>query len=463
MNREKYLADRKALMDEAQNLINEGKLEDAKAKMKKVEKLDSDYENAAREQANLNALVDRVSTTGMQNSAVGGVNGTVVASMGTESQEEDMFDSAEYKRAFQAHVLRGAAIPEKFLNVDANTKTTDVGTVIPTTTLQKIYEKMDKIGMVLPLVTNTGYKGGLSVPTSTVKPTASWVAEGAGSEKQKYATGSITFAYHKLRCAVSMSYEVDNMAYPMFETMFVNGVANAMVKAKETAIINGTGTGQPKGILKEAAAGNIDVAKGKSLTFAQICEAEGMQEDESAVWAMTKKTYMSQIQGMVDQNGQPKGILKEAAAGNIDVAKGKSLTFAQICEAEGMQEDESAVWAMTKKTYMSQIQGMVDQNGQPVARVNIGMNGRPEYTILGRPVVLLNKDYLASWSVAPDAAATIAFMYNFSDYIFNSGVPMAIKRYYDESVDDTICKAIEVCDGKSVRNDSLITVTLKNV
>ena len=402
MNREKYLADRKALMDEAQNLINEGKLEDAKAKMKEVEKLDSDYENAAREQANLNALADRASTAGMQNMAVGGVNGNVVASMGNEAQEDDLYDSAEYKRAFQAHVLRGAAIPEKFLNADANTKTTDVGAVIPTTTLQKIYEKMDKIGMVLPLVTTTGYKGGLSVPTAAVKPTASWVAEGAGSDKKKYGTGTITFAYHKLRCAVSMSYEVDNMAYPMFETMFVNGVANAMVKAKETAIINGTGSGQPK------------------------------------------------------------GILKETAAGNIDIAKGKSLTFAQICEAEGKQDDESAVWAMTKSTYMSQIAGMVDQQGQPVARVNVGMHGRPEYTILGRPVVLLNKDYLASWSVAPEAAAVVAFMYNFSDYIFNSGVPIAIKRYYDEDVDDTICKAIEVCDGKSVRNDSLITVTLKN-
>lgn len=402
MNREKYLADRKALMDEAQTLINEGKLEDAKAKMQEVEKLDADFENAAKEQANLKALADKVSTAGMQNAAVVGANGNVVASMGSEAQEEDLYDSAEYKRAFQAHVLRGAAIPAKFVNADANTKTTDVGAVIPTTTLQKIYEKMDKIGMVLPLVTTTGYKGGLSVPTAAVKPVASWVAEGAGSDKQKYTTGSITFAYHKLRCAVSMSYEVDNMAYPMFETMFVNGVADAMVKAKETAILNGTGTGQPK------------------------------------------------------------GILKETAAGNVDIAKGKSLTYAQICQLEGMQDDESAVWAMTKSTYMSQIAGMVDSQGQPVARVNIGLNGRPEYTILGRPVVLLNKAYLASWSIAPEAASVVAFMYNFSDYIFNSGVPMAIKRYYDEDVDDTICKAIEVCDGKSVRNDSLITVTLKN-
>lgn len=402
MNREKYLADRKALMDEAQTLLNEGKADEANAKMKEVEDLDAKYESAAKVQANLNALADRVSTAGMQNAAVSGVNGNVVASMGSETQEDDIYDSAEYKRAFQAHVLSGAAIPAKFRNADANTKTTDVGAVIPTTTLQKIYEKMDKIGMVLPLVTTTGYKGGLSVPTSTVKPVASWVAEGAGSTKQKSATGSITFAYHKLRCAVSMTYEVDNMAYPMFETMFVNNVADAMVKAKETAIVNGSGSGQPK------------------------------------------------------------GILVETAAGNIDIAKGKTLTFAQINEAEGMQDDESAVWAMTKKTYFSQISGMVDQNGQPIARVNIGLNGRPEYTILGRPVVFLNKEYLASWSAAPETTSVIAFMYNFSDYIFNSGVPMAIKRYYDEDVDDTICKAIEVCDGKSVRNDSLVTVTLKN-
>ena len=48
MNREKYLADRKALMDEAQTLINEGKLEEAKAKMKEVEELDAKFENAAK-------------------------------------------------------------------------------------------------------------------------------------------------------------------------------------------------------------------------------------------------------------------------------------------------------------------------------------------------------------------------------------------------------------------------------
>lgn len=39
--------------------------------------------------------------------------------------------------------------------------------------------------MILPLVTRTAYKTGLSIPTSNVKPEATWVAEGAGSDKQK--------------------------------------------------------------------------------------------------------------------------------------------------------------------------------------------------------------------------------------------------------------------------------------
>ena len=64
-------------------------------------------------------------------------------------------------------------------------------------------------------MTHTSYKGGVTVPTSSAKPTASWVAEGAGSDKQKKALGSITFAYHKLRCAISMSLEVSIVTYPM--------------------------------------------------------------------------------------------------------------------------------------------------------------------------------------------------------------------------------------------------------
>lgn len=94
----------------------------------------------------------------------------------------------------------------------------------------QIVEKLESTGMILALVTRTAYKGGVSIPVSTVKPTATWVNEGAGSDKQKKniaKDGMITFAYHKLRCAVAVSLEVDTMAISAFETLLINNIVEA--------------------------------------------------------------------------------------------------------------------------------------------------------------------------------------------------------------------------------------------
>ena len=56
MNKEKYLEMRSAMLDEAQNLINEGKIEEAATKRAEIEKLDADFEKTSKEQANLDAL-----------------------------------------------------------------------------------------------------------------------------------------------------------------------------------------------------------------------------------------------------------------------------------------------------------------------------------------------------------------------------------------------------------------------
>lgn len=393
MNKEAYLENRKALMDEAQNLLNESKTEEAQAKMDEVTALDAKFESEAKMQANLDALTNK----------------TVVAPEAriaekTSNEAEDMFDSAEYKQSFMNYIVKGTAIPAKFVNTDATTKTTDVAAVIPTSTIQKIYEKMDKLGLVLAEVTRLSVKAGVSVPTSASKPSASWVAEGSGSDRQKKTTSTVAFLYHKLRCEISMSFEVANLAYPMFEETFVRNVADAMVKAKEKAIISGTGA-----------------------------------------------TYH-----------QPKGILSETAALDIEVAEGSHLTYAQLCEAEGAQYDDNAIWCMTKKTYMSEIAAMVDENGQPVARVNYGLSGRPEYTILGRRVLIAHPDYMSSWAASVTSDAVIAFMFNFKDYLFNSPVSMTTKRYTDNDTDEECIKAIELCDGAAALADSLVTVTLKN-
>ena len=403
MNKQKYLDLRNGLYAEAEKLIDEGKIEEGQSKIKEITDLDNKYENEAKALANLNALKDNVRVTNLANLSNNNVKGTVIDAFGAESNE-DFSNTIEYRKAFMNYVTKGTVIPGEFKNAAGPTKTTDVGEMIPETVLSKIIEKMEATGMILPLVTRTSYKGGLTIPTSSVKPTATWVAEGATSEKQKKTTGSITFAYHKLRCAISNSLEVDTMALPVFETTFINNVVEAMTKALELSIISGTGSGQPTGILKET------VVEGQ----------------------------------------------------NIDVAAAGTLEYGTLISAESalpLAYENGAVWFMTKKTFMSFV-GMVDSNGQPIARVNYGIGGSPERILLGRRVIL--NDYMSSYADTVDTDTVVAFLFNPKDYVLNTNLNMTIKRYEDNDTDDLVTKAVMLADGKVVDKNSLVTITKKN-
>lgn len=314
-------------------------------------------------------------------------------------ENDDKYGSMEYRKAFMAHVVRGAAIPAEY-RADAVTKTSDVGAVIPTTVLNKVIEKLEAVGMILPLVTRTSYKGGVSIPYSAVKPTASWVSEGAGSDKQKRTVGSVTFAYHKLRCAIAVSLEVDNLALSAFEAAITNSIVEAMTKAIEQAIINGDGSGKPSGILAETVNAGQEVEV-TAVAYKDLVDAEA--------------------------------------------------ALPQAYEA-------SAKWCMSKKTFMAYA-GMTDGNGQPIGRVTNGIGGKIERYLLGRPVVCC--DYVTSFGSAEDGEA-FAFIFNFADYVLNTNYNMGVKKYEDNDTDDLITKAVMLVDGKVVDKNSLVILSKKN-
>lgn len=315
-------------------------------------------------------------------------NATVVASFGGNEMIKDT-ENIAYRNAFMDFVVANKPIPTE-LRADANTLTSDVASVIPTHLVNQIIEKMENVGSVLTLITKTAYAAGVTIPTSSVKPVATWVAEGAGSDRQKKTTGSIVFTYHKLRCEISMSMEVGTMSLSAFEAKFVENVAKAMIKAIETAVINGTGSGQPKGILAETP------VEGQALTASEI-------------------------------------------------------TFAKLVEAEGVlpaEYESGAKWCMNKKIF-TKVLGMVDDVGQPIARVNAGLNGKMERIINGRDVV-----------VVPYVADDVLFMFDFSDYILNTVYDMGISKKQDWETEDLLTKAVMSVDGKVVDINSLVKLTI---
>ena len=308
-------------------------------------------------------------------------NAQVVGAFAVGTQTDN---DLQYRNAFMEYVLRGTPIPAE-VRADSNTLTSDV-TVIPTQLVNQIIERMDSVGNVIGAVTRTAFKGGVQIPTSSVKPVATWVSEGAGSDRQKKTTTNITFTYHKLRCEISMSMEVGTMALSAFEAKFVENVAKAMIKAIETAIINGDGSGKPKGILAET-----------------------------------------------PDDGQ-------AVTGNI--------SYAKLCECESVlpaEYEAGAKWCMTKADFFK-FYAMTDDAGQPIARVNYGIGGKPEYVLLGREAI-----------ISTQAVAGKPFIFNFADYVLNTVYDMGISKKQDWETEDLLTKAVMSVDGKVADKGSLVT------
>ena len=67
MNKETYIEQRNELLEKAQQLINEGKISEFNDIKAQIEKLDNDYEEYTKAQANLNSLQDNHKITDIQN------------------------------------------------------------------------------------------------------------------------------------------------------------------------------------------------------------------------------------------------------------------------------------------------------------------------------------------------------------------------------------------------------------
>lgn len=359
----------------------------------------------------VDGIPDEADPDGRTAAVTGQVPGVVTAGAAATQRKAEP-DDMEYRKAFQQFVTKGTEIPTE-LRADAVTATTDLTTAIPTVLVNQIIEKLEATGMILPLVTKTAFPAGMNIPTSSVKPVASWVAEGAGSDKQKKEVKTaITFTHFKLRCEIAMTMESSVMAISAFEAKFVENVVEAMTKALEDAIINGA-------------------------------------------WNQAKSALVG-----------PKGILNEtvAAGQNEDVAAAKGFTYQTLVNAEAklpLAYEADAVWFMTKKTFMTFI-GMTDGEngaGQPIARVNYGLSGRPERTLLGRTVIL--NDYMANYAATVTNDTVVAFLFNPKDYVLNTNYNMGIQRKQDWDTEDMLTKAVMAVDGKVVDKNSLVTVTKK--
>src|SRR5690606_24951103 len=333
------------------------------------------------------------------------IDSTAVQKATVEPRAVERYDTMEYRRAFMEYVTRGIKSDILEFRADETTLPSDIGAVIPTTILNRIVEKMEETGRIWSRVTKTSIQGGVEIPVSAAKPTAVWLAAGQVADKQKKVVNAkISFSYHKLQVRVSVELVASVVALPVFEATVADNVAEAMVKALDEAIISGSGTGQPLGIINH----NVPAAR-----VAQLAPSEfGKYDTWPAVFAKVPRPY---------RNG--------------------------------------VVLIMNDADWNRYIVGMVDANGQPIARVNYGLDGTIEERFLGREVIAV-EDLLPSIDEA-DAGDVVGILVRLSDYMVNSNMAITYRRYFNEETDEWVSKATMIADGKLADPNGVVLIKKK--
>nr|DAY51151.1 MAG TPA: major capsid protein [Caudoviricetes sp.] len=313
----------------------------------------------------------------------------------SQGEEEDMYGSLEYRQAFRNYIVSGTPIPEKFRREERSAELTivsDVAAVIPTTIMNKVIEDLTVEGKIINKITQTQYQGGVAIPISEVMPEATWLSdENTQSDEQKAKMqAKLTFGYHVLEAKVAVGLLTATVSLPVFEQTIVKQIKKAMIRAIEKAIVNGSGSGQPLGILK--------------------------------------------VQGIPAKN------IVTFNADEVDTVKGWARAEAAVDEA---YDNENLVYLMSKQTWEMHLNSMVDTTGQKIGLGKIDEKGRK--ILNGREVI--TTDQFLSYENT-DANGIFGCLVNLEQYLLNSNLAMYYKKYFNEDTNKWIHKCLMIADGK---------------
>mgnify|MGYP002516883167 CR=1 FL=1 len=329
------------------------------------------------------------------------------ANVAIAERTDDPYDTAEYRNAFMAYIQRGVPVPME-LRENQSTLTTDVSPQVPTTMGQQIVSKMSEYGDIWNRVQKLSVKGGLWFRVLDIKPTASWIDEGAVSDTQKVSgNDKVTFSFYQLECRMAQSLLASAVTFDDFQALFVPAVAEAMVRALEQAIIRGTGTNCPLGITKDPRVTNV----------VEMTDAEfgNWKQWRKKVKAAMPKSY---------RNGE---------------------------------------FIMAQSTFDSYIETMSDDNNAPVSIGYNPVTGEEANRLMGKAVTCVEPDILPDFDTAK-AGDVVAVFGDLGNYVVNTqpGMPIAVKRWIDDDSNQEKVKALMACDGKVLDPYGFILIKKKD-
>lgn len=212
-------------------------------------------------------------------------------------------DSNEYRSAYLKR-LQGKALNDEekraFTTVEGS-----AGAVIPTQTMNKIIEKLEQYGVILPLVTPLAIPSNVTIPVEDVTNDYTWVDEGAESKDSDDKLTSVKLGAMELIKTVEITAHVEAMSIDAFEAFVVAQLSKKAKKAIDYAIINGDGKKNATGILPGATAIN---PAGETYDYDDLMEIlKNLKSGykQGAKFVMSTNTLYGEIAKIKDADKRP--------------------------------------------------------------------------------------------------------------------------------------------------------------
>lgn len=182
------------------------------------------------------------------------------------------------------------------------------GAVIPVSTFNKIIDNVKKQTGIISKVRILNIPGKMTIPQSQISEGATWHAEGAEISDSTKNPTNVSLSGYELAKLFSMSIATQSMSMTEFENYLTIELTNAMSSALNEAILTGTGTGQPTGIIQGTTWNGTNSKEYTDKTvFTDLVSGMSLLASnfrQNACWFMNSTTLYKMLSN-VDTNGNP--------------------------------------------------------------------------------------------------------------------------------------------------------------
>lgn len=186
-----------------------------------------------------------------------------------------------------------------------------MGSVIPTTTYDEVLKRLKQSVALLPHIQVTTFPGNVTIPVEIGEDGASWVEELAPIPETGNPIGSVKLGGFTLAKLIPVSIAAESMSAAAFEDYIVTIIVEKMQVEIEKAILNGSGVGQPTGILTGVTwtdgVNSFEYQAADGIDFADMLQPLshlGSEYRANAAWCMNSSTLYGEIAALETTTGE---------------------------------------------------------------------------------------------------------------------------------------------------------------